>query len=311
MRPSEIKGILLKLVSKDDNVTCPRIFLEIAGGLIEGHILKEILYWFEIKNGSENYKSDKDFVDLLYVTPYAVRKARDRFTELGWIETRVKKDPAGTPKLHYKILDKFYTDACRYFANGLCEFEKSTLRNETILDSSISNNPLSDFEESIETTATTTDTQLVQTKETKPILILEKPKEFTGDHIIEFFKTYWKEKKLGSVAIHFHSIQQIHNFCDGSAEDFLSKVKLYERSDYWKDIPMSPEKLIKAWNNLAEAPRELTSWEKAGFETLEEFIKSQSSLSSIKDSEIEIPPPETAESYPKLWEEIGRKLGDV
>lgn len=113
LRQNLIASLFALTGQKDDGIFIQRAFVRFAGSLEAGILLGQLLYWtprarLELveSDGTRSQgwiaKTDDAFADELYLSKYALRKARQSLEEMGILVTRIAKF-GGTPTVHYRL----------------------------------------------------------------------------------------------------------------------------------------------------------------------------------------------------------------
>ncbi len=155
---------MMRLVGGDNVIVIHRALVEFTGSLEAGMLLGQLLYWTgrgALKDGWVA-KSDAELQRELCLSRYAVRQARERLERMGVVETRRAKWN-GAPTTHYRlVIDRLLPEWEKFAEQAgivqneqlyeqserLSDSEQSIVRNQT-MDCPISDNPLSDFAQSI------------------------------------------------------------------------------------------------------------------------------------------------------------------
>ena len=112
--------IFLKLADKK-KVTIPRSFMRLTGDIETAAFLSQLIYWSDKGKRQDGwiYKSDKEWKEELFISRYAIRKARKKLKDMGILETRIKR-ANGSPTVHYKLNGKEL-----FAALMICDIEKA------------------------------------------------------------------------------------------------------------------------------------------------------------------------------------------
>lgn len=133
----------------DEKIVVRKVHIDIAGDLVSGILLSQIVYWHLPSKRSESRlriqrdgrywlaRKDKDWWDELRLTADQVRRARKVLSDKKIIECRNFKF-GGTPQLHYAINQEQYLKA--YESAIASEFAKA-MEPETASDLGSSPNP--------------------------------------------------------------------------------------------------------------------------------------------------------------------------
>lgn len=100
-------GLADTLIALTDDRNCvivrkPLVYF--TGSLEAAMLFNQLLYWTP-RSRMDGWiaKSDAEFSDEVCLSPYAVRKARERLVSMGILETKVKKFN-GAPTTHYRLI---------------------------------------------------------------------------------------------------------------------------------------------------------------------------------------------------------------
>lgn len=145
MNMNDAINLIRSLSGQANMLTVPVMFVDLTGDIESAILLSQILYWTGKTNNKDGwiYKSNKEWQEEIHLATYSIRKATKKLTDMGIVETKLKR-ANGSPTLHYRINSE--------------EFYKSILRFHKI-EITNSQNPSSDFNNSITepTTEPTTD----------------------------------------------------------------------------------------------------------------------------------------------------------
>jgi hypothetical protein len=144
MKSNEIKDILSELSQRP--IAIFPVYIDIAGSVTAGLLLSQIIYWHTAVK-REFFKTDAEIMEETRLSAGELRAAKKAIKALGIVSIKVKGIPA---KTFYDV----------NYENLLSEIRKTSLVKLTKLDSSNSQNRLSEFNETIteNTTENTTET---------------------------------------------------------------------------------------------------------------------------------------------------------
>lgn len=122
-----IYRIIRKMSGQANILSVNRMFAKITKSLDGGIFLSQLLYWSDKTEDPEGwfYKSDDEWAEEIFISRRQVNKFTNLFTEAGFLETKLKKDPRGTPKTHYRVLqDSFFAWLVEEYNKLAAETEK-------------------------------------------------------------------------------------------------------------------------------------------------------------------------------------------
>lgn len=93
---------LLTMAGQRNVITVPRAFVSFTESFEAAMMLNQLLFWMPRAHGESVYKTDADWKDELCLTRYAVRKARERLVEMGFLRTETHH-VGGAPAVHYYL----------------------------------------------------------------------------------------------------------------------------------------------------------------------------------------------------------------
>ena len=139
-----LAATLLSMSGQRNILVIPRPFVAFTGSLEAAMFLNQLLYWMPRgHNDGFIYKTDQEWQDELCLSRYAVRKARDRLIEMGFLETKVTRSGVA-PTVHYYLDYDKLTDI---WAEWLKEQDRLSEIEQS--DCLKSNNRLSEIEQTI------------------------------------------------------------------------------------------------------------------------------------------------------------------
>ena len=95
---------LVKSMSGQANIlTVPRAYIELMGSIDGALLLSQIIYWSDKGDGGWFYKKYAEWEEEIHLSKYKVKKQIDIMVAAGFLETKTKKDPHGTPVVFYKF----------------------------------------------------------------------------------------------------------------------------------------------------------------------------------------------------------------
>lgn len=152
---------LVKRISGQQNIlVLPRLFIDLTADINSALLLSQLLYWSDRTQDPDGwvYKSHTDWHNEIGITRYSLGEAKAKLTKLGLIETKLKK-ANGAPTTHFRVNEENFSKSL----NSLLSTSKgdslqSIARNQTIHCSN-SDNPLTDFKQSLTETTTETTTR--------------------------------------------------------------------------------------------------------------------------------------------------------
>lgn len=131
--------LIKNLTGQANILTIPRIFVDYTGSLEAALLLSQVIYWSD-KGGSGDgwfFKTYHEWRDEICLTEYAVRKAANKLTDMGILETKIKK-AKGSPTVHYRLkIDIFTASLAATFQNGNCEIEGTNPPNQRMKSTEI------------------------------------------------------------------------------------------------------------------------------------------------------------------------------
>lgn len=246
-----MKEIITKISGSENVVAVNSFFIEFMEGLEGGAFLSQIVYWSDrsTRNDGFFYKTNKDWKEELFLTPYSVKKYTDILVDKGFLEAVLKK-ANGAPTYHYKLdMDKLIEVLGDYTLEkrGLLKNEESIVKN-SIMDYQNFNNGLLKNEESI--TEITTEI----TTETTTKITTERDRDADATEISRFV-----ESKLN------RSLSSM----DGYNVEMLLE-------EFTKELIIAAlERSSKAGNPILYAKKILKGWQAKKITTLEQVIKQE------------------------------------
>lgn len=133
MNKNPIARTLIEMSGQANVITVFRSFVDFTESLEAGMLLSQLLYWTPRARDGWIAKSDKDFMDELCLSRYAIRQARAVLVKKKILEIDIRKF-AGAPTVHYKLnlekleelwIVRFQTMDCANPDNGLSESVQS------------------------------------------------------------------------------------------------------------------------------------------------------------------------------------------
>ncbi|MGF6951857.1 hypothetical protein QF028_004362 [Neobacillus sp. B4I6] len=108
--------IIRQLTGHENIITLNVAFVDFVNDLECGLFLSQLIYWSDRGTRKDGFifKSDKEWHDELRLSKYAVRKSKKKLTELGILETKIKK-AYGNPTTHYKLNKEAFVDQFTWF----------------------------------------------------------------------------------------------------------------------------------------------------------------------------------------------------
>lgn len=230
---SQVMSIIGQYSGQANVIAIPRIYIAICGDYNRAAILNQILYWSERtkdKNGWF-YKSYAEWSEELGLSEYQIRRAVEgdkrskdnsqALVNLG-IETTLRKDPNGTPKVHYRVDSKTFI---KHLTDAIEQCKESTLNNVKNGNSTLSIVDPEQCQDSLytETTTENTDKEEERARETsqEPTIETEKSDidkvEALLDELLLFKGSRYKDRQL------FHS-----DFEDYSVADWLKGIEVFK-----------------------------------------------------------------------------------
>lgn len=138
----EVFELIQSLIGEKNIIAVPRLFLHATGDLETGTFLAQLLYWTDKGNREDGfiYKTAKEWYEEIYLSKYALNKARKKLEKLGILETMVKK-ANGNPTVHYKLLKKPLIDwLVKFRKNESKKTKKRNAENEKSLTETTAKN---------------------------------------------------------------------------------------------------------------------------------------------------------------------------
>jgi len=115
MLVSEVKTLISNFIGTANFIAFPRILMNMCNRDADiTIILSQLMYWHDRSNDGWVYKTYEDFENEVCMSRRKVRKAKAFLEGKGWIVTDFKQVTNGTPKMHYRITDKFINDLSDY-----------------------------------------------------------------------------------------------------------------------------------------------------------------------------------------------------
>ncbi len=115
-------------------LSIPRPFLDFTGSFEAALLLSQIIYWSDRGQDPDGwfYKTYAQWQAEIGLSEYHVRKSSKILVKLGLLETRVKRAPAGSPTVHYRLDWPNFSESFVHF------FQEGTLKNFRIESERIS-----------------------------------------------------------------------------------------------------------------------------------------------------------------------------
>lgn len=100
----DIRATLLALAGTQNRIVIDKAFVQFTGSLEAAILLSQLLYWTPRAGRPDGFiaKSSKEWASELFLSEYAIRKAREHLENMGILETKVMRWN-GSPTLHYRI----------------------------------------------------------------------------------------------------------------------------------------------------------------------------------------------------------------
>ena len=105
-----IKEVLKQYSGQYNTLTVQRPYIKFTGSIEGGMFLSQIIYWSERTNEAQGwfYKSYPDWESEICIKQKSAHKWAVQWIAAGFLETKVVKNPAGIPVVHYRFLmDEF------------------------------------------------------------------------------------------------------------------------------------------------------------------------------------------------------------
>lgn len=108
--------IIRQLTGHENIITLNVAFIDFVGDLECGLFLSQLIYWSDRGTRKDGFifKTDQEWFDELRLSKYAVRKSKKKLTEMGILETKIKK-AYGNPTTHYKLNKEAFTQQFIWF----------------------------------------------------------------------------------------------------------------------------------------------------------------------------------------------------
>ena len=243
----DIFRIIKELTGQTNILTIPRAFVQYTGSIETALFLSQVVYWSDKGHDGWFYKTYQEWADEICLSEYALRKSVNKLTEMGILETKIKK-ANGSPTVHYHLKhDEFISSFLAFFQNGNCEIKETKLRNQRM-------ETLESQELITETTTEITHKKDVVSKKL-PVAKNNTPGPFT-QKLLDLtrldFNTMTRRQDD-----HFREVLQI--LLDSNAtEDRLDYFERYWRSEDWRGESGKPPTLTQ----VCELWRQFEEWEK-------------------------------------------------
>ena len=99
-----MRQLVLEMSGQGSTITVPKVYVRATGNINAGIILNQIIFWSD-KGGRDDgffYKTHEEFAEETLTSTATVKRALDRFIELGLLEKRVLK-VGGFPTTHLRL----------------------------------------------------------------------------------------------------------------------------------------------------------------------------------------------------------------
>jgi hypothetical protein len=127
MANNHIVDSLIALAGQDRVVVVHKAFVQFTGSLEAALMFGQLLYWTPRSTSGWIARTDKGWMDEIWLSQYKVRQARSDLEEMGVLETDVRKF-AGNPSVHYRIKQDVLAAAWEEFI-GTEEQERDGFRD--------------------------------------------------------------------------------------------------------------------------------------------------------------------------------------
>lgn len=267
------KEVIKKISGSQNVVAVNSFFIEFMEGLEGGAFLSQIVYWSDRSNRKDGffYKTNKEWKDELFLTPYSVKKYTDILVGKGFLEAVLKK-ANGAPTYHYKLnMDKLIEVLGDYTLekHGLLKNEESIVKN-SIMDYQNFNNGLLKNEEWI-----IKNSIMDYEKFNNGLLKNEESiTEITTEITTETTTKITTERDLDADAT------EISRFVESKLNRSLSSMDGYNvemlLEEFSKELIIAAlERSSKAGNPILYAKKILKSWQANNMTSVEQIIKNE------------------------------------
>lgn len=125
----QVFSLLAKHTVNNRTIALHSAILKFAGNLNCGVFLSQLIFWCDKGKSPDGYiyKTYKEWMDEICLSEYALRKAANKFKDLGILDIKVRK-ANGSPTVHYKLNRQAFIDAFLEFL----EMESKKTKNGTI-----------------------------------------------------------------------------------------------------------------------------------------------------------------------------------
>jgi len=127
----QVYDIISQFSGQNNIITINVAYVDFVGDIETAILLSQIIYWTDrtTRNDGFFYKTDEDWQEEIRLSKYAIRKARKKLEEMGFLETKVKK-ANGNPTVHYRLdRHRFVESFISFLRNRKNEIAKTKKRN--------------------------------------------------------------------------------------------------------------------------------------------------------------------------------------